>query len=141
MKKTLSLIIVTILLLSLGVQSFAATQPEPAVITPMWTTLVNVSANLSIDSIGVATCSGTMGLNSSTSSYKSRLILELQKLDSSGYWNTITSWSKAGGVMCTNDAYRAVSRGTYRVKATGEVYDSDGNFIESGTAISLKRIY
>lgn len=141
MKKTLSLIIATILLLSLGVQSFAATKPEPADITPMWTTLVNVSANLSIDSIGVATCSGTMGLNSSTSDYKSRLILELQKLDSSGYWNTISSWSKDGGVMCTNDAYRAVSRGTYRVKATGEVYDSDGNFIESGTAISLKRIY
>lgn len=141
MKKTISLIIVATILLSLGSQAFASTKIENADITPMWATLVNVSASLSINSLGIATCSGAMGLNDNSGDYKSRLIIELQKLDSFGYWNTIASWSKEGGVVCANDTYRAVSSGTYRVKSTGEVYDSDGNFIESGTAVSLKRTY
>jgi len=140
MKKTISLIIVITILLSLGAQAMAATNDKIAdEISPMYIHLMTLSAYVEIDESGLARCTSnlTQGLSDGTS----ELIMKLQKLNSYDKWETIATWTKEGTMKCTNVTYRQVSEGTYRLSTTGVVYDSSGEFIESDTVNSISKTY
>jgi len=141
MKKTISLIIVLTILFSFSTQALATNEKatEEFEITPMWINLMTLSASIKIDSLGIATC--TSNMTQSLSDGTSKLIMNLQKLNSDNNWVTIATWTKEGSMKCINSTYRAVSKGTYRLSATGKVYDSSGNFIESGTTNSISKTY
>lgn len=136
MKKTISLIIVITILLSLGAQTMAATNDK---ISPMYIHLMTLSAYVEIDESGLARCTSnlTQGLSDGTS----ELIMKLQKLNSYDKWETIATWTKEGTMKCTNVTYRQVSEGTYRLSTTGVVYDKSGEFIESDTVNSISKTY
>jgi|GEM_PF-2192583 len=51
------------------------------------------------------------------------------------------TWTKEGTTKCVNTTYKTVSKGTYRLSITGKVYNSYGNFIESGTTNSISKMY
>ena len=138
MKKTIGLIIVITILLSLGVQAVATTN-EPEDISPMYINLMTLSAYMEIEESGLARC--TSNLTQSLSDGSSELIMKLQKLNSYDRWETIATWTKEGTMKCTNVTYRQVSKGTYRLSTTGVVYNSSGEFIESGTVNSISKTY
>lgn len=136
MKKIISLTILCIILFSFGLLAYA--DKIDTEITPLWTNLNSVTSSLSIDSYGIATCDGTMVHNKSGGTCI--LVMNLQKY-SNNAWSTITTWTAEGNLSCYNEEYRAVTRGTYRLVVTGKVYDSYGNFIESGSATSISKTY
>ncbi len=139
MKKILSLIIVMSILLSMGVQSFAAVNEiHSGEISPRYISLMSIASGLDIDSLGIAECKANMSHRSSDGSCK--LTMKLQKSNSSS-WSTIATWSKEGTYTCENSKLRAVSSGTYRLCVIGKVYDSSGNFVESETIYSPTKTY
>jgi len=138
MRKIISLIMLLIILLSFGLQATAA-ESGTIDISPMWTNLITLGTTLSIDSSGKATCTGNMTQNLSNGTCV--LVMNLQKLDSNNTWYTIATWTKEGTTKCVNTTYKTVSKGTYRLSVTGKVYNSYGNFIESGTTNSISKIY
>jgi len=140
MKKILTLIVVLIILLSFGTQSLAAINEIPGtIIRPMYTNILYLGATLEIDSLGIATCSGTITQNISEGSCE--LVMKMQKLDTDKSWDTIATWTKEGLGRSSDTQYRAVSRGTYRIYVTGKVYNSSGTLIETQTAYSVTKTY
>ena len=70
-----------------------------------------------------------------------QVTLILQML-SHGKWEDIKTWTASGEHTITMTKYYYISQtGTYRVKSITEVYDSDGNYIESATRISASESY
>lgn len=138
MKRILFITIVTILLLSFSMQASAETEIRTKEVTPMWTNIMNISAYLSIDSSGTATCSSD--LIQSLSDGSSALVMNLQKLNS-GKWSTIATWTKIGSIECSNIAYEDVAEGTYRLSVTGKVYNSLGVLTETATIYSTTKTY
>nr|WP_312576498.1 hypothetical protein [Sedimentibacter sp.] len=138
MKKTISLIMVLTILLSFGLKA-TAVEKGTIDISPMWTNLITLGTTLSIDSSGQATCTGNMTQNLTDGTCI--LVMNLQKLDSNNSWNTIATWTKKGSTKCVNTTYKNISKGTYRLSLTGKVYNSYGNFIESGTINSINKTY
>lgn len=100
--------------------------------------LTRLSASLNINGT-TASCSGTAKTLISTDTIK--MSMYLQKHTSTG-WNIIRSWYKQGIRLVTLDKSESgLSSGTYRVFLYTEVYDSNGNFVESAYAYSkLKTI-
>ncbi|MGD9569516.1 MAG: hypothetical protein AB7V48_14595 [Sedimentibacter sp.] len=139
MKRVVGLIIVMSILLTFGMQAYASDEKIAGEISPMYINLMSLSSYLDIDKLGIAAC--TANLTQSLSDGSCKLIMNLQKLDSDGKWSTIATWTKEGVMKCVNSQYRAVSRGKFRLSVTGEVYDSNGNFIESGVVNSITKTY
>ncbi len=138
MKKVLLTTILTILLLSFTMQVSAQTEKRTEAITPMWINIMNISAYLSIDSSGTATCSSDM--LQSLSNGSCTLVMNLQKLNS-GKWGTVATWTETGSIECSNIAYKDVTKGTYRLSVTGKVYDGSGYLIETATNYSTTKTY
>jgi hypothetical protein len=139
MKKIIGLIIVMSILLTFEMQAYAADEKPAGEISPMYINLMSLSSHLDIDKLGIAGC--TANLTQSLSDGSCKLIMNLQKLDSDEKWSTIATWTKEGVMKCANVQYRAVSRGKFRLSVTGEIYDNNGNFIESGTVNSITKTY
>lgn len=104
-----------------------------------WVDLNLVSSYLNIDDLGIATCTGTTKQGSSDNTCK--LVMNLQKQNEKKGWDTIATWSKDGTTRCIKETRKAVTKGTYRLTVIGKVYDSKGNFIESGSEISVNKTY
>ncbi|WP_312814008.1 hypothetical protein [Sedimentibacter sp.] len=140
MKKILSLIIIMSIILSFSTQALASAYEMPEEeISPMYIHLMVLSASLKINNLGVATCGADMTQNLGTGSCE--LIMTLQKLNSDDTWSNVYSWTKTGVKSCIDSQSRAVSKGTYRLFVTGNIYDSDGNFVEAGTIYSMTKTY
>lgn len=105
------------------------------VIAPQFTYISLLIPGLSIDSSGKATCSGMA--SAYDNSHTTILTVELQKYTSSG-WSTIKSWSASSTGTYVADVYENyyVVYGTYRVRATAEVYNSYGILLESRSLYS-----
>ena len=88
-------------------------------ISPKYVNTDIVTANLSISSKGVATCSGTV---SPSGKYESTISVNLQKKNGSS-WSTIKTWTGSGSTLmgCSASGTYTVSRGTYRVYVCGYV--------------------
>ncbi len=97
-------------------------------IQPRWSYVSELSANISIDWLGVATCTGgadTYG------SYTVKTVVYLhQYVDSE--WDMLKSWSATGISSTGVEGKFAVARGyTYRVTVVAYVYDSNGKILET----------
>lgn len=111
-------------------------------ITPMYEEISALQANLSISS-GSASCSGRIRATDQTQS--SKLSLSLQKRASgSSTWTTVATWTDtaSGTSYAVVSKSISVSRGfSYRVRATGRVYNSNGTLLETGTKYSTTVSY
>lgn len=141
MKKYISICIVVFMLIIATTPAYAVNTVNPSmesVVAPRFTAINSMSAGLSIDSWGKATCSGWV--TPSDNSYTSNLTVSLQKSTSSG-WSTIKSWTASGagffGVVI--EGYYYVANGTYRVCSTARVYNSSGNLLETESFYSQER--
>lgn len=100
----------------------------------MYEQVMNMSAELSISSLGKATCSGSVSVRPG---YNVKLTIELLKMENYS-WTSIKSWVHNGsGVIGVNesDTYW-VDHGTYTTKITAYVTDSNGKYIESPSTTS-----
>jgi hypothetical protein len=143
MKKIIIISLVSIILIFSAFPVYAGDTANPGTenkIAPRFTAILSMSAGLSIDSWGKATCSGFVTPQSN--SYTSVLTVSLQKSTSSG-WSTIKSWTGSGvgfaGVVIEGHHY--VASGKYRVCSTAKVYDSSGTLLEMESFYSAERTY
>ena len=143
MKKTISLCLTLILILIMSVPAFAKGTSEYSTggtMRPSFTYIWSLSAGLSIDSSGQAHCTGSV--TPSDDSYTSNLTVSLQKNTGNG-WSTVKSWTDSGvgqmGVII--DRYWYVTRGTYRVCSTAQIYNSAGSLIETEPYYSATKTY
>lgn len=97
--------------------------------------LVISTAGIEINaSTGRVTCSANARSRVSTDSLK--LTMTLQK-QSGGTWTDVKTWSDSNKELISmSKAYYIYQAGTYRVISSTDVYDSAGNYIESGSATS-----
>ena len=124
MKKFISAVFMALLIVTLTFPAFAA---EPLGgkynSVPIHTDYVNIrllQTGLTIDSSGMARCTGRVTLYSSSNTAK--LTLVLQKYTGSG-WSTIKTWAASvRGTTPTNVVKSShVARGQYRVSTTAKI--------------------
>lgn len=137
MKKTLSVILVVLLLLSATVPASGTT---PEAVTPRYTHTASISASLpTIDPTwGIATCTSAI-----TASYylPVKVLCELQRYTSEG-WVTIKSWEATGTMQAAvQGKYALYTHYWYRVKTTGYVYSDDNVLLETTTVTSPEQYY
>ena len=131
MKKSTSIIvlaIVTLLVFSLPINA-------------RYSYITQLSGGLSIDSNGLANCTGSVKPSKSATSTDLKVTLEHYN---NNEWNEVTSWTNSGSgmAMLTKSGKRYVDRGTYRVTVNVKVYDSSsGDLLEDETFITSEKIY
>lgn len=113
---------------------------KSGIISPQFTAILSMSAGLSINSSGKATCAGSVTPSNDT--YTADMTVSLEKSTGNG-WSTIKSWTGSGtgyfGVVI--DAYYYVTSGTYRVCTTAKIYNSSGTLLETESFYSAERTY
>lgn len=100
-----------------------------------------LSGGLSIDSNGLATCSGLVIPSKSTT--RTFLTVTLEKYNN-GSWAVIESWTNSGSGIASisKTGKQYVSRGTYRVVVNAKVYDtSSGELLEDVSYTTSKKTY
>lgn len=115
-KKSVSiLLILTILVSSFTIMSFASVTEDENVIMPRFTTIQSVTTSFSISGLN-STSSVVLASKVSTSLY---IKIELQKEKSSGY-ETIETWTKSGtGYTLLLEETRLINVfSNYRIKVT-----------------------
>jgi hypothetical protein len=144
MKKAISVSLVILMAMFWTIPAYAASvaaKPTKGIsMSPQYTSISVLSAGLSIDSSGRATCSGTV--TPSSNSYTSHLTVSLQQHIGSS-WSTIKSWTASGtGFMGADvEGYYYVDYGSYRVCSTASVYNSSGKLLETESFYSAVRTY
>lgn len=146
MKKFISIMIASLMLIFCSVPGYAyadnvITDPDMStIISPRFIGISLISADLSINSLGRTTCSGSV--TPSSDSYTTVLTVKLQKQNGSS-WSTIKSWSDTNtgieGVIIEKHYY--VTSGTYRVCSTAKIYNSSGTLLETESIYSAERTY
>ena len=109
-------------------------------VAPSYKKLLSSSASIEIvESTGKVTSGMSAISRGNTDTLQVTLILQTL---SHGKWEDIKTWTASGEHTITMTKYYYISQtGTYRVKSITEVYDSDGNYIESATRISASESY
>jgi hypothetical protein len=140
MKRTLVLLLVVLTLLSTGTAAVAADAEKSGDYGIMYIGIQSISAYLNINGSGLATCGGDVTLSNNT--YRVYLTVALEQ-STGGGWSTVTYWMSSGsGYLGTSILeYYYVSYGTYRVRSTATVFDSQGSFIEQASVYSPIRNY
>ncbi|AGL02510.1 hypothetical protein [Desulfoscipio gibsoniae] len=144
MKKFVCIGILVFMAVFLTVTAYAADRTKnpgtQGVITPQFTYISVSTPDLSIDSLGTATCAGLA--SAYDSSHTTKLTVQLQKSNAGG-WSTIKSWSASstGASLAKIEEDYYVVRGSYRVCATAKVYNASGTLLESQSLYSDTVIY
>ena len=101
--------------------------------------ITTLNAGLSINSSGLATCSGLVKPSDNDTS--TTLTVELQKYSSG--WKYDDSWNTSGtGTKNVQlSAQKYVVRGLYRVVVTAKVYSSSGKLLETQSLMSHEVTY
>ncbi len=119
-----------------GTVGFAALACERTM-SPAYLYTRKVTASLSIDVNGQATCYGLIKANAQSDI--SMTVTLYKKVGST--WTKITSWSNfTSGISLKLSKVYIVSQGTYKVVTSGSVTTSDGNK-EQLTETSSQRVY
>lgn len=119
-------------LLMLSSTAFAQTRPE---IQPLYEEIFRFDSSLTISSSGYAECASEV--SSIDLDNEIELTMTLQRSSNGRTWSNVKTWDTSDYGSASLDKGWYVSSGySYRVKATAKVYDANGNFIESDTAIS-----
>ena len=136
MKKWLSVVLAFMFVFAFASTAMAAdleeqTRPEEPII-PAYVGTNRSSSGLNIDD-GTAECYYSISLKSG---YKASITASLQRFTGDG-WTTIKSWSEPKATYHSETRYYAVPSGnTYRLYVQANVYDSNGNYVESVSATS-----
>lgn len=143
MKKTISLLLCLIIMVSVfSISAFAANpegnDPEP--VNPEYTRVTMIAAGLAISSDGVASCSGFVEPTYSTDTIT--LIVRLQYWTGTK-WTNYCSWETTESGYCVQlDETQSVPAGySYRVRISAECVASYGNESETVYANSYVRTY
>lgn len=141
-KRFLPLFLTMCLMVPLTSRSMAAPtviQPEEE-IQPYYIGTFSTSAAISIHSNGVAECWGHVDCHPGYTAKNT--VMRLQWLDSDGVWMNYYTWYGEDGRSVDFDATKAVPKGrTYRVRVVADIYDSNGNWVETVGAISGSEKY
>ena len=124
-------VLLSVVILASGFTAFAAD------ISPRYDATSRITANLSINSSGLASCRGTIALRDL--SYTATLTLHLQRYQG-GSWTDVYSWSTSDAVTLSKSRY-VVSGYSYRVVTSATVYSASGAYIESPSATSSTVYY
>ena len=131
MKKRVSVIVlVVVLLMALCLPIFAR-----------YSYITQLSGGLSIDSSGLANCTGFV--KPSNSATRTDLKVTLEHYINSD-WSEIESWTNSGSgmVSITKSGKRYVDRGKYRVVVNAKVYDSSsGSLLEDESFTTSEKTY
>ena len=133
-KRILSTLLVLCMALSLmSSVAFAAGSSNPEERSARYTAIQRISAKLTIDSWGKASCVATIRLDDG---YTADVTMELQQYYVNR-WLPVKSWSDSGGpVIEMIKTYYVESGYDYQVVVTVDVYDSNGRFVESESVVS-----
>lgn len=105
------------------------TNAHASEITPRYTYTTTISANISINSIGVATCHSYAITYDSSHTIKLYCYLQYKENDS---WITLKYWTTSATECAALEKYYAVASGyEYRVRTVAYIYDSDGKYLEN----------
>lgn len=128
-KRIISLLLVSILMMLLPLNSFASGSAAPQNVQPRYIAIAELGAGLSGES-GYVTVSGRVLVTNPT--LTCQLTVELQKKEN-GTWSTIDAWFNSGVISVSiNENYYLLS-GDYRTKVTAKIYDSSNTLIEIAT--------
>lgn len=134
MKKIINVLMACIVL-ALATPAYAIT-PETSAsndISPFYIGTVTASTALWIEPNGSATCSGDVYLKPG---YTGKAVLSIQQRIS-GNWETQASWSEQGKPSVTlSKTYIALSGFEYKTILTVNVFDSQGNYVETVSVAS-----
>lgn len=126
-------LIVLMLLCMLTVGAWTAT-PESG-IAPQYMGIMQINANLAINSNGKSTCESKIALNSPV--YCADAIMTLYRSSNSTSWTPIKSWSASGKSDVEMSENRYVLSGYYyKVTVTAEIYDASSNLVETASSES-----
>jgi hypothetical protein len=132
LKRTISILLALSLFLAFPSFAFASTVP----IAPLFTHINTITAALSINSSGTATCDGRVVHFSGNSA---KLVVTLQQ-QRNGSWHHFDEWETTGVTMVTLSRNRTVARGfRYRVVVTATIYDAAGKVLETASVTSPER--
>jgi len=132
MKNMLKAVLIFTLILALSVNAFASS------IGLQWDYLNRVKSELSINTTGIASATGTATLyNGDNVSVE----LNLQQLKSNG-WTTIKTWNGSGKIACNvSGSYAVYSGYDYRAETIATVYDGNGTKLEESKMYSPIKNY
>ena len=130
--RTFGLMLSLALVFSLTCLSAAAAQ-KPT-IEPQYTGIASIVASLDINSLGKASCYGSVVIRSG---YNVDLTVELQRDG-----DTIKTWTDSGSSDFSIDkSYYVTPDHDYQVVVTAEVYNSRGVLVDDPTVKSVIRSY
>ena len=129
MKRIVSLFLAIVLSLSFAV-SATATQVEQTPIMPRYTYIASTVVDINIDESTNITTNDAYFLTYD-SEQEVQVVCKLQRYNNSK-WNTVKTWTASGyGFASVHKTWAVPSGYTYRTYATFNVYDTNGNVIES----------
>lgn len=116
-----------------------AIQPQEE-IQPYYIGTFSTSAAISILFSGVAECWGHVDCHPGYTAKNA--VMRLQWLNSEGVWLDYYTWYGEDGRSVDFDATKSIPKGrTYRVRVVADIYDSNGNWVETVGAISGSEKY
>ena len=139
MKRKRILLFTIVLALLIGVMPANATEietndPEPVIEEYIY--LYQITSTLSINSSGLATCSGSATISDLNNNYYVTVSVSLQRQDSSS-WTTLNTWYNSSFGTAARTEQRYVTHGHYyKVVTTATVYNSAGTRLESAKLTS-----
>ena len=139
LKRTAGILLVVLMLLSSGTAAAADTDSTYDY-GVRYVGIQTLTAALDINGSGLALCGGSVTLSNNT--YRVYLTVALEQYTGGG-WSTVNYWLSSGsGYLGTYiQQYYYVSYGTYRVRSTATVYNSQGGFVEQATIYSAIETY
>lgn len=140
MKRTLAFLLTVIMIVSAAAPAVFAVEIGDEGIQPRYTRLVTFDIDLSIDAKGKTTSYACA--TSSSGSDKINLTMELQqKVD--GKWKTIKTWTNSGtfSVSLDDKTWYVAEGYEYQTVATAYVYNSNGVWQETASAVSFVESY
>ena len=98
----------------------------------------SITASLSISSSGEAECWGAV---SCYPGYRAYTVMRLQWKDSDGVWMNWENWTDEGNMVDYYETSQIPHGRTYRVRVVADVWDDEGNWVETVSAISGSEYY
>jgi hypothetical protein len=141
LKKPICIFLVICVFLSVPISSFASTTHEDFLIARRYSFIDLLSAGLSIDGNGRATCRGTV---QATYTYTMLSIEVSLQQSENNTWTTLETWTDSGpgywSLEVTGNRY-ILSGYSYRVVSTATVYDANGNQLEKKSNTTIEKTY
>ena len=137
---TLALALSLCLVAPLAPQSYAINvdQPTQEEIELHFTGTSLITASLSISSSGEAECWGSVSCYPGYSAYT---VMRLQWKNANGVWIDWDYWKDEGNMVDYYETSQIPHGRTYRVRVVADVWDADGNWVETVDAVSGTEYY